>query len=374
MFSRLAYAFSTAVILFFVTFGNSQQQTRFEDVFADIKSDTTIQLPRGELIITSPLKISDVDNVTILGPCTIRYRGPGTTSPFILARCGRCLVKNITFVIEAENVDSGVLITNLPGISPVGRISTANRFEDITIAHRGQTQVPKKGFSVDYRPLGGSDNNNEFHEFVRCYVQTYTESGFYVYGSQAHRLKYENCSAMDHGFRGKYGLHCEHGVYFSWINGNTAFNKYDFYLQTMHTQALIDRNNSEHSERFLFLGLSANAAPLTIRNCRWDGYPGRTTDPTIFAATLGHVHIHDCVFTAAENKGVPTIQVSCYARNGIRMKGLATIRGNTFQSQTDNHGIQLKVPKTWTTADILGNISINYVNGIETMTRVERTP
>jgi hypothetical protein len=357
---------------------------QISDEFSTVKSGGVIELPDGETILTAPLKLSEVDKVTIKGKGSrLLYRGHPTPAVLTLARCGHCVVEGVEIVVDAPGVDSAVLVTNLPGTSPVGRISTANRFVDVSVSHRGQPHSPKKAFSVDCRTLGGADANNEFHSFTRCSASTYLDAGFYCWGSQAHQLQFDGCSASDVLSRGKYALWCEHGIFFRWVNGNAARNKVDFQLGTMHFRAVIDGHNSEISDRLLWLGTSGNSAPLTIKNVRWDGYPARSSEPTIWAWTRGHVRIEDCVFTSAggtadDDRGVPRIEINCYQdRRGVRQSGFATVRGNTFQVRTNTgNAWNIRVPAAWTASDVNGNLALQYTGSapfLDAPAKVERT-
>ncbi len=375
--TRLALGFGSLIACLLLS--PSQQLDQSERLIGVVKDDAVIQLP-AEIVLTSPLRIQDADRVTLKGPTTVRYRGPSTApGAFILARCGYCTVKDVTLIVEAD-VESAVLVTNLPGASQVGKISTANTFERVRVIHAGQTAAPKRAFSVDSRPLGGADSNNEFHTFIQCQALNFTEAGFYLWGSQAHRIRYQDCDVDGVHNGGQIGLHSEHGVYFDWNGGTINRCKTNFRLGTMHTRAVVRGMNSEHCQRFLWLGTSGNSAPLSVENCRWDGEPPASGDPWFFAWTLGHVRFEDNVITSS-NGIMPQVVVNCYQRGSgsqqKRMYGVATVRGNTFQVQNLKPGESSKpvvsVPAAWNRSDVEGNLFIPW-GGIEQQAKVARTP
>jgi len=349
--------------------------------FANAVDGETIQLPDA-VVLFEPLKLSNVDKVTIQGPSKIRYCGPAGLAPLIVARCGYCKFKNIEIIVETQGMDSSVLITNLPGVSPTGRISTKNTFEDVTI---GETPTPSKyGFSIDCRPLGGSDTNNEFHRFVDCRVRGFKKAAYHSYGSQAHGLEYERCSAdgVDHG--GKTGVYFEYGVNATLKNCN--FNRVAQCVRTggFHMRLVIDSMNSEHCKQLLSAGSDGNSCPTVVTNCRWDGTPMDDGTPVIDVFSMGPTTITGNLLNG-HNGILPSIRAWCYQYQdppgtlaGYQL-GHAEITGNVLQGSNLQPGqlgrSLITAPASWEHSRLTGNIVIPWVDGTagrEQFAKVER--
>lgn len=282
------------------------------DIVSEVTTGSTIDLPSGQFIITKPIEIKSVDNVTIRGNnTTIIYDGPeNVPGIFVLARCGYCKVSGV-MITTRKQVESGILVTNLPGVDPTnqGRISTANKFENCQVAGLGKM---KKCLSIDSFVYGGTDGNNEFHKFIDVTCTNYTQAGFHVRGGQIHRLVYDGCVAYADPSvvpwdknTPRYGMDCEYGIYFRWASGSMAWNNCDFNCRDFGMQVMIDGHNSEHSKAFF--KINSPDCSVSIRNIRWDGVPERLPEPdgnridcvpVVSLWTAGIVELTNANFTA----------------------------------------------------------------------------
>lgn len=239
-------------------------------------SGQTVQLPDGDVTLTTPLRLADLDKATLRGGIHTRllYAGPPTRAVVEFARCGWCTLRDVDIVVQAPGVDAAVLVTNLPGgTAPDGRVSTANVCERVRVMDSGNGKAAKHGFSVDSYAAGGPDSNNDNHRFLDCQVLSYTESGYYVDGGQAHGLVFNNCYSHDAAGRGGIGLWAKGCVYFEWHGGGATANDCDFRLGWPPTKATIDQFDGEQSKQFLVTDHFGDAWPISMTGVRWDGLP-----------------------------------------------------------------------------------------------------
>jgi len=273
-------------------------------------------IPRGNNYFNAPIIMEDQEGVTWRGyggqkPARLIYTGPPTKSFIQIVRSKRCLLKDFEIAIASPGVDRAIGVFNSPSPNPNNRASTANAFENIRILHAGYPTAAKYGFSVDSPALGGHAFNNEQHRFVRCFAQSYTESGFHFNGHQSHQNVLDGCAAHDHGGRSPIGVLCQNGSYFRWTNGTMTNNSIDFKLGSPEQQVVIENHSTEHSARFLVMAGVGGDAVITVRNLRWDGNPG--DQPTIDLFGPNMISIQDS-WLAGITGTCPTIR--CLGANG----------------------------------------------------------
>ncbi len=382
--TRLALGFGSLIACLLLTSG--QQIDQSERLIGVVKDDAVIQLP-AEIVLTSPLRLQDVDRVTLKGPTTIRYRGPATPGAIILARCGYCTIKDVKIVVESEGVGAAVLQTNLPGTSPAGRISTKNTFERVEVL---STPTPAKyAFSVDSKALGGADANNEFHRFANCSARGFRIAAYHVLAGQGHQLVYDGCSCDGIDSKAPNGWHFEYGVNAEIRNCNANRVKTCVRAGGFHMRLIIDGLNSELCTELARCISDGNSAPTSIKNCRWDGFPERDGH-VVYCFTMGPVRVEDCAFTSL-NGVIPKIEANCYQhqQHGVvtyRQLGHASINGNVFQvtnaSAAELNREIVRVPASWKHSAIAGNTLIpwtmdaigNTRAGLEQFAKTGRIP
>jgi hypothetical protein len=86
----------------------------------------------------------------------------------------------------------------------------------------------------------GGDNNNDFHEFIRCQVRNYQGYGFSVEHSQFHTNRFYSCTFSGYGF-GLAGIRTTHGS-FSWF-GSGGNSIADFSLSSANVTIFIINGN-----------------------------------------------------------------------------------------------------------------------------------
>ncbi len=322
--------------------------------------------------LDKPLIIDDVD-LYDYGPAEVRYDGPPAPAALVVRGSGHCVITDVDVTVRSPGVGAGVLVTNAAQPSPVGRISTANTFHNVRVL--SSDTPPKYAFSVDYRPYGGLNSNNEFHQFIECSARAFTEAAYHVYGTQAHQIKFIGCSADGIDNNGKRGIWFEHGVYGDILDCNINRVGVCVELGGAQTRIKIDGLNSEHCERLVLSRSDGNSSVTTITNCRWDGKAG--DKPIVDLWTQGPVDMRNNVFTSYTAKP-PRVVVNCYQRAGKRMLGIANIEGNVFQVFGDPGDTPIvEAPVTWTSSRIDGNMLIPWLSGsagVERFAKTRRIP
>lgn len=264
--------------------GDSDAQLRRRPVVRDVapalvitlpQSGQTLVLPDGDTTITAPLVLSELTRATIRGGAGTRllYAGPPCAGVIQLARCMDCRVEGIDIVVTVPGVDAGVLVTNLPGTSPHGWVSTHHYLDHVCVRQGGYTTSPKYGFSVNSYALAGADGNNDLHHFIGCTAESYTVAGFHVRGSQCHQLNFEDCRAFNANGWGGVGLWAEDGVYFRWVGGGGTGNDVDFKLGSAAVSASVEDFDSEQGKQFLVTDHTGAGYSIDLRKIRWDGKP-----------------------------------------------------------------------------------------------------
>jgi hypothetical protein len=270
---------------------------------AFVDSGHTVDFPGGVVELHSPLAFADRDNVVVNGNNTrLMYVGPPTVAILQLARVFHGRVKDLEFVVAVPGVGSAVLLTNLPGPSPSGRVSSGNRIENVRVLHGGYPTACRRAFSVDSFAAGGADANNDMHVFVDCYAQSFTEAGYYATGTQAHRLLYERCHAHDAGGRAVDGWKFGRGTYFAARDCGATATQCDFRLGTNETSVRVENFNSELSKRFLVSGTTNSEFPCVVDQVRWDGLPSPGV-PVIDSRGPGPWTVRNATFAGID--GVP---------------------------------------------------------------------
>jgi hypothetical protein len=231
------------------------------------------------------------------------YKGPPTLGVFQYARCFKSEMRHAEIVVDAPGVEAGVLVTNLPGESPEGRVSSGNVFEDVRVMHAGSEYAPKKAFSIDNYILGGGDNNNENHNFIRCFAHSYTEAGYHVSGHQSMNHVFDRCHAWDGGGRKPVGWWFEKCTYFTARNCGGTLNRIDFLFGWPSIRAGIYNFDSEHAKQFLVTDRILSGFTLSVDGLRWDGEP-EVGVPVIDAFGYGPFDIRNANFGALNDRTI----------------------------------------------------------------------
>jgi len=349
------------------------------------QDDAVIKIPPGTHVITSPLKLANVDRVTLEGPATIVYRGPAAEAAVMFARCGYCTMRNIKVVVDSDHhVNATVLMTNLPGTHPNGRISTKNTFDTVDIGE--SPKAAKYGFSVDARALGGIDTNNEFPIFKNCSARGFKKSAYHLWGSQVHGAQIIGCSADGVDHNAESAVFFEYGVYGELRNCNFNRVKTCVVTGSFHVRLVIDCLNSEHCRQLLKSVSDGNSAPTTVTGCRWEGHPKNDdAEPTILVFSMGPVMVKGNVMTGI-NGVTPSVRVDCYQHQDPpgtlagHQLGHAEITGNVFQVIRPKDGQMARklifAPSSWEHSILTGNTVIPWTDPPtkETFAGVKRLP
>ncbi len=284
-------------------------------------SARVVELPGGVVELHSPIELRDRDDVVIEGNnTTLVYRGSPTVGVLQLARMNRATVRNLSIRIESPGVDAAVLVTNLPGPSPTGRISTANRIENVRVMRGSTPTAARRAFSVDSFALGGSDANNEMHTFVDCLSQSHTEAGFYISGTQAHKLIFERCYAFDWDQRPVDGWRFDRGTYATLRDCGATWANVDIRLGTNQSSFLCEGFNSEHGKQFLVSTGTDSEFPCTVRHLRWDGEP-KPGVPVVDTRGPGP-WVFESSFFDGLNGNPPTLRFSSWLAGDVWLTGV----------------------------------------------------
>ena len=300
-----------------------------------------IDLPGGTVELHSPVTLTDVDDPVINGNNTrLVYRGGPTKGVIQFARVSRGRTRDLEIVIDSPGVDAAVLVTNLPGPSPSGRVSTGCHFSNVRVMHGGYPTACRRAFSVDSFALGGIDANNDMHVFADCYAQSFTESGFYVTGTQAHKLVYDRCYAHDAGGRTVDGWRFGVGAYVVLRDCGATATACDFRLGTNETSVRITGFNSEQSKRFLVSGTTNSEFPCVVEQLRWDGLPEPGV-PVVDCRGPGPWTVRDATFAGID--GVPaTLRYTGTVPGDLTLSGVYLRQHGGAEP-----AVKVSVPASW---------------------------
>lgn len=294
---------------------------------AAVVSGQEIVIGPGLVEIAEPMVFSDLDGVTVkgIGNAIVRYVGPPTTKGVItFERVSRGRIFDLDIETAVDGVDYGVLLTNKPGVSPEGRVSTAAIVRNVRVMHNGHPFAPKRAFGVDSFATGGAEGNNDLHTFENTTALNYREAGYWVNGTQCHQLTFTRCSAVNarSHMPGPWpdGWKFNLGAYFTARDCSANRNQCDFRFAANESLVLISNFNSEHSRQFLVTSRTGSLFSFDIQGVRWDGEPDPGV-PTIDLFGPGPWHIR-CGYFAGINGVCPTAKADHYRyANGMRVPG-----------------------------------------------------
>lgn len=281
------------------------------------------RFPAGVTYWTNPLVIEGQTGMTITGtrsngvPSRMVYRGPPTKGVVQFIGCTRCKLIDLE-IVDESGCDATVLLTNDPNPNLNG-FSTSNEIRNVRVLASGNGKASRRAFSVDSTAAGGADANNDHHQLIDCYAQSYVEAGFYVSGSQAHDLYFLRCQAHDVGGRKPVGLHAAGTVFFEWHRGAMNSNGIDFKFGTPEVQGIISGHNSENGQRFLVAELSGQAF-VRVTDVRWDGKP-ISGSPVVSAKGPGPWSISNSYF-AGINGVCPLLRFSGPSPGSLDVSGV----------------------------------------------------
>lgn len=323
-------------------------------VLPTLESGDTVVLPDGDVRFTAPMVVADVDRVRILGGrnTTLRYRGPATVGAMQYARAFHPLAENFRLVIDAADVDNAVLLTNLPGSNAeTGRVTSRAIFVDVTVHHGNTEHAAKHAFGIHAEALGGNEYNNENHEFHRCHAGSFREAGFYVKGSQAHKLTFDKCGAHDElSKRRGIGYHFAHGVFARLIDCDANSNSVDVVFGSAETSLRIDGFNSENGTQFLRSDTRTGGEIATgIEGVQWRGYP-KPGLPVVQWFGPGPVRITESMFSGVD--GVcPRIAFTNYLDTDLKTAyGTADLTGIVLSQhggERPDFSTLVTAPRSW---------------------------
>lgn len=241
-----------------------------------------ILMPSGVYLLDRTVTIDSVKGLELLGygPATkFVWRGPPDQPAFLLSDTDSCQFRkfylaqetghSFTYGFQLKNGGAGI-------VTP-----TANVFADVDVAGGVHCWGIDRGLDED--GLGGGDQNNELHQWIRCKATLYTSSAWRVDAGQAHSLVFRDCQMQGNG-RGVSGVWCSYGSSFHWSGGSGGGNLDDFLLDDFGLVVSVRGWNSEGSERLARVhskGYTGVAFNVAFESCRWAGMPSASDDGVI---------------------------------------------------------------------------------------------
>lgn len=282
------------------------------------------------------------------------WAGPLDKPMFLVGRLTGAVFTNITCQASTP-CDAAFWVTNLtPGTDPW--TSTGCEWRHVLVDGFG---FIKYGWRCDPTLGGGADGNNDLHKWYKCRVQGYTDYGWLITGSQAHRYRFDFCE--NHGLGVAKGvLRTEDIVSFVWNGGSGGVNAgYDFDLGSYgvgYTEIVGWNSESTIGGLVRVRGGADAIVPLSIRGCRWDGHP--TADPTIdFNGARGPLRIDENFLTALDPpEGVEWNPVTIAVRGwqGPNTTARLVVADNSFRHYRPDRPPVITVPANWT-REVVGN-------------------
>ena len=225
-------------------------------------------VPAGTYKISKTLHIQNVLGLKIsgvsVGGTRLIWDGPPDV-PMFLMRDTRDVVMSDFYI---ESTPAKPLFTAIQSENGVGTLyaPSQNHFQRLIINGKA-----KGGLTNGFRLAkgAGGDNNNDFHEFIRCQIRNYQGYGYSVEHSQSHTNRFHSCTFSGYGF-GRAGVRTTHGS-FSWFGGGGGGNTVaDFSLGSANVTISIINGNFEDSRRLLITGGPTGARwPILLQGIRF---------------------------------------------------------------------------------------------------------
>ena len=277
-------------------------------------------VPAGTYKISNTLHIENVSGLKFsgvsVGATRFIWDGPPDV-PMFLLRDARDVVMN-DFRINSnprKPLFTGIQIENGPK-----RIwaPSQNHFQRIII-----NGTNKGGLTNGFRVAkgAGGDNNNDFHEFLRCQVRSYQGYGYSIEHSQSHTNRFYSCTFSGYSF-GLAGVRTKHGS-FSWYGGGGGGNTVaDFLLGSPNVLISIINGNFEDSARLLSTGGPTGASwPIHIQGVRYTAAKLAEDDIMIDVKNPGPLILENNLFGTSSLPRMPRVRLE------------STQPGATFVSQ-----------------------------------------
>jgi hypothetical protein len=277
-------------------------------------------VPAGDYRVSKTLHIENVSGLKFsgvsVGATRFIWNGPPDVPMFLLTDARDVLMSDFRIVSSsATPLYTGIQIEN--GAKQIWAPSQ-NHFQRIII-----NGTNKGGLTNGFRVAkgAGGDNNNDFHEFIRCQVRNYQGYGFSIEHSQSHTNRFYSCTFSGYEF-GRAGVRTTHGS-FSWYGGGGGGNTVaDFVLGSPNVLISIINGNFENSARLLTTkGPTGARWPIHIQGVRYT------------AAKLAE----DEIMINVKNPGPLILENNLFGTNTLphmpRVRLESTQTGATFVSQ-----------------------------------------
>ena len=225
-------------------------------------------VPAGTYKISKTLHIENVLGLKFtgvsVGATRFIWSGPPDVPMFLLQDARDVVMSDF----RIESSPRKPLFTGIQTENGAKRIwvPSQNHFQRIVI-----NGTKKGGLTNGFRIAegAGGDNNNDFHEFLRCQVRNYHGYGYSVEHSQSHTNRFYSCTFSGYSF-GLAGVRTTHGS-FSWYGGGGGGNTVaDFLLGSPNVLISVINGNFEDSARLLTTGGPTGARwPIHIQGVRY---------------------------------------------------------------------------------------------------------
>tara|TARA_Y100001934_G_scaffold1300_1_gene1831 strand:- start:159994 stop:161478 length:1485 start_codon:yes stop_codon:yes gene_type:complete len=225
-------------------------------------------LPAGKYKVTKTLHIENVLGLKFsgvsVGATQLHWAGPSNTPMFLLRDARDVLMSDFQILsTPAKPLYTAIQSENGPDIffAP-----SQNHFQRLIVNGKEKGGLTN-GFRLAKGP--GGDNNNDFHEFLRCQVRNYDGYAYSIEHSQSHTNRFYSCTFSGNRF-GLAGVRTKHGS-FSWYGGGGGGNAVsDFLLGSVNVNISIINGNFEDSKRLLVTAGPTGARwPILIQGIRF---------------------------------------------------------------------------------------------------------
>jgi hypothetical protein len=224
---------------------------------------TEVVIAPGVYALDKPIEIRGANGLRMRGSgagTAFVWKGPPDQPVFRVVMSRECVFSDFRVFMEAQGYAAiQVLRDNGAGHSP-----THNRFSNLLLQLNNTT-----AYGVVVGGVGMVDANNDFALFDHCTLETYTDTGFVMLGSQSYNNQFINCMLWG-GTGARYGYYTgTAGASFRVCGGGMIDHSMaDFYIGHSYQPYVIQFINSENGARFIEAPNDAYRQ-VVIEHCRW---------------------------------------------------------------------------------------------------------
>ncbi len=228
----------------------------------------SVYVPAGTYKISNTLHIRNVLGLKFsgasVGGTRLIWDGPPDTPMFLMQDARDVVMAD--FYIESTLAKPLLTAIQSENGPETFYAPSQNHFQRLIINGKAKGGLTN-GFRLSKG--AGGDNNNDFHEFIRCQVRNYLGYGYSIEHSQSHTNRFHSCTFSGNS-AGLAGVRTTHGS-FSWFGGGGGGNMIaDFSLGSANVTISIINGNFEDSRCLLVTGGPTGARwPILLQGIRF---------------------------------------------------------------------------------------------------------